>query len=209
MSKLNVFISSTCFDRSTSYSISDIREKLRVYLEACGCGFLVKLSEVVFSSFYVDPTMDSIENCLQNVKSSDVVVAIITDKYGPPLGKNFENKSATHLEIECARDNKIPVLFFVDKETNDDFSKYKKGKRGTPYFEKDDKKRRRQMATFLRDVKSLSDAQQDEYSNWTDIFVPNDDDELIKMVYKRLNELRQRYSKTLSIIRTSFITRFS
>ena len=98
-----VFVSSTCYD------LSQIRLDLKIFLEE-QLGFEALLSE--FNSFPLSPGLNSIENCLKNVKErADLFVLIIGGRYGHITDKG---KSVTNLEYLQARAKKIPIYVFID-----------------------------------------------------------------------------------------------
>lgn len=102
MSKLRIFLSSTCFD------LAAIREDLRSHLIAIGHEPL--LSE--YPSFPVNPEVDSIANCRKNVcEHTDLLVLVVGGKRGY-LDKRT-GKSVTNLEYEAAREMGLPVFVFV------------------------------------------------------------------------------------------------
>src|SRR5262245_55824996 len=110
-----VFCSSTCYD------LADLRAELGAYLQANG--FQIKFSEDPNSAFHVDPLDDSIQSCLNNVESSDVVICIIDRRYGGVLKHGpYAGKSATQAEVEHARGltPPKPIFFFIrDAAFND------------------------------------------------------------------------------------------
>lgn len=179
-SKLRVFISSTCYD------LLDLRAELRHYLE--DNGFSVSLSEDAYSPFLVDPTADSIASCLNNVESSDVVVCIIDSRYGTPVRtKDVYDKSATHAEVEKARERGRPIFFFMREQAwvdyqqlreNPDYrSKWVEKGRGN---EKNERQER--WVEFVNEVAKLPTSGQ--HSNWCDTFRSVAD--LKPLVLKRL-----------------------
>ena len=99
-----VFVSSTCFD------LVDMRAEVRDHLS--DAGFTVSMSDVP-ETFAVDGVSDSIAVCLANLRVSDVVVVILSQRYGPPLRPLGTDLSATHVEYDEAIKNQKPVLFFV------------------------------------------------------------------------------------------------
>lgn len=106
--QLSVFLSCTCYD------LGDLRAELAAFLR--GQDFDVRVSEDVSSSFRVDPTDNSIEICLANVRESDVVVCVIDRRYGGIINAgDYKGMSATEAEVRFARSLSPPkpVLFFV------------------------------------------------------------------------------------------------
>jgi hypothetical protein len=72
---IDVFISSTC------YYLGDLRAELRDFLHTHA--FLVRMSEDYESEFVVNPRLDSIGSCIENVEKADVVICILDRRYGP------------------------------------------------------------------------------------------------------------------------------
>jgi nucleoside 2-deoxyribosyltransferase len=99
---ITVFISSTCYD------LLDLRAELADFLESKG--FIVKVSDDPYR-FDVEPTKDSIQSCLRNVETADVVVCVLDRRYGPLLPPHNE-PSATHAEVNHARGFGKPVYSF-------------------------------------------------------------------------------------------------
>lgn len=107
--RASVFISSTCYD------LLDVRAELREHL--IDRGLDVRLSDHPDSAFRVDGRVDSIEACLQNVETSDVVVCVLDRRAGPPLKGSYGDHTATELEVRRALDRGKPVLLFVRDTT--------------------------------------------------------------------------------------------
>jgi hypothetical protein len=100
------FVSSTCFD------LLDLRRELYEYVREIG--LTPVMSDEATSDFEVDLRADSISSCLANVRAADVVVVVLSQRYGPRLGKyGFENVSATHLEYKTAVAAKKPICVFA------------------------------------------------------------------------------------------------
>ncbi|WP_177221964.1 DUF4062 domain-containing protein [Staphylococcus equorum] len=115
--KPTVFISSTCYD------LSDIRSQIRDTLEE-DIGLEVLLSE--YSSFPINPSVGTVDNCLQNVKErADIFVLIIGKRYGNTTDKG---RSITNLEYLSAKEINIPIYIFVDKDVIDNLYFWKKDK---------------------------------------------------------------------------------
>lgn len=100
-----VFISSTCYD------LVDLRAELKVVLEDAG---LKPVMSDETDHFEISGRADSIETCLANVRSSDVFVCVLSQRYGPSLkGSGYPDISATHLEYREAKDLSLPIYMFV------------------------------------------------------------------------------------------------
>lgn len=104
MSKLNVFISSTCYD------LSQIRSDLQEFI--IGLGHHPILSESC--DFPIDPHMSASENCINVVRNdADIFVLIIGNKYGSVLENG---KSITNTEFLTALGKQIPIYTFSLKQ---------------------------------------------------------------------------------------------
>lgn len=102
----SVFISSTCFD------LKQVRADLVQFVES-DLGYRFLASE--FSSFPVDPSLATVENCRRQVENeADLFVLIVGARYGTiAVGTN---KSVTNLEYVTARAKGIPVFAFIASE---------------------------------------------------------------------------------------------
>src|SRR5437879_24456 len=99
-----VFISSPVYD------LMDVRQEVKMHLQGSvkflsspKNGYDSVLSDSSEESFEISPKIDSIENCLENIRAAQHYILIISQRYGPTLGKSgFEDISATHLEYREA-----------------------------------------------------------------------------------------------------------
>lgn len=111
---MKVFVSSTVFD------LLDTRAELETLLRELGLSPL--LSDSATSDFVAQPDRNSIEACLVNVRSSDAVLVILSQRYGPSLAKaGFDDVSATHLEYHEAVKYDRPIYFYVRDRLESDF----------------------------------------------------------------------------------------
>ncbi len=103
MKKLNIFVSSTCYD------LSQIRTNMYDFIESNGHNPI--LSE--FFKFPVNPSKNTIDNCIDAVKqNADIFVLIVGNRYGGILESG---KSITNTEFLTAKNKGIPIYAFVDK----------------------------------------------------------------------------------------------
>ena len=106
MSKINIFISSTCKD------LHQDRLVLKNGIE--NLGHNVILSESF--TFPIEPTKNTIDNCIDIVRNeADILILLIKDNYGyivPETGR-----SVTHMELQTAQDKGIPIYTFTNSET--------------------------------------------------------------------------------------------
>jgi len=116
-----IFISSTCFD------LIDLRSELFTYLKEAG--LVPVMSDQLDSDFLTFHDQNSIETCLINLRTSDLVIIVLSQRYGPTLEKaGFEPVSATHLEyLEAVKENKRIIMFVRDR-LEADFNIYSKTK---------------------------------------------------------------------------------
>lgn len=104
MNKINIFVSSTCYD------LSQIRTDL--YESISNLGFTPVLSE--FSNFPINPSSNTVENCIEVVNSSaDIFVLILGNRYGYKLDSG---KSITNMEFMAAKTKNIPTYVFMSKQ---------------------------------------------------------------------------------------------
>jgi hypothetical protein len=110
---MRIFISSTCYD------LIDLRFELSEFL-----------SDDLDSDFRVKPGENSIQTCLENVRSCDAFIIILSSRYGPTLEKyGYADLSATHLEYLEAIKCGIPVRMYVRDRLEADYVIWKKNQR--------------------------------------------------------------------------------
>lgn len=106
MSKLNVFISSTC------KNLVEERFALKECIENLGHNAILSESP----AFPIDPSKNTIDNCIGIVRDeADVFVLILKDQYGhvvPHIGMGI-----TEMEFQTAVDKGIPIYTFTYSET--------------------------------------------------------------------------------------------
>ncbi|WP_286968216.1 DUF4062 domain-containing protein [Flavobacterium sp. UBA4854] len=103
MNKLNIFVSSSCYD------LSQLRTNIYDFITDSGHNPI--LSE--FNSFPVSPELNAVENCIKNVKeNADILVLIVGNRYGSVIENG---KSITNTEFLTAKQKGIPVFCFIDK----------------------------------------------------------------------------------------------
>lgn len=103
MNKLNIFISSTCYD------LSQVRADLCDFIT--GLGHNPIMSESI--DFPVNPHISTMENCVNAVRDeADILVLIIGNRYGSLLDSG---KSITNTEFLTAVRKGIPVYTFAYK----------------------------------------------------------------------------------------------
>jgi len=181
---LTVFISSTCYD------LLDLHAELVDFLEPKG--FIVKVSDDPYH-FNVEPTENSIETCLRNVDSSDVIICIIDGRYGPPLPPD-KQLSATHAEIRRAREIKRPVYIFGRDKALSEYDLLRQNPGASTFWvEQHEGEQRKKWVLFVDELRSLWYAQHQGHSNWIDQFTTSV--QLKKLVLKRLSELQRKMTQ--------------
>jgi hypothetical protein len=120
---MKVFVSSTCYD------LVDLRTEL--YEDIRDLGVECIFSDFIDSGFKVpkDAKTNSIEACLVNLRDVDIVIVILSQRYGPSLGPAFKNLSATHCEYEEARRLNKNMLFYVRDSLVGDWNSWKRNGR--------------------------------------------------------------------------------
>lgn len=104
MAKVNIFISSTCYD------LSQIRDDLKRCIMNLGHNPI--LSEL--KDFPIDPLLSNTENCISAInKEADIFVLVIGDRYGAVLESG---KSITNTEFNAAMNKGIPIYTFALKK---------------------------------------------------------------------------------------------
>ena len=133
--KLNVFISSTCYD------LGSIRAQLRKSLTDLG-------HEPVLSDYgnvLFDPRFHTHTSCVKEVENADVLVLIIGGRFGgtavPQALSELEPgplpaipMSITQAEAICAIKRDIPIYTFVDKDVWSDHATYEINKSNSAFL---------------------------------------------------------------------------
>lgn len=136
MSKLNVFVSSTCYD------LSLLRDQLRKFIE--GMGYNPIMSE--YGDILYNPRMHTHTSCIKEVENCDILLLIIGGRFGGKAVpdalnivnfealenestsvdalKDKEHLSITQLEVLTAIENSIPVYTFIAKNVSQDCETY-------------------------------------------------------------------------------------
>jgi len=99
------------FISSTFYDLKQIRSDLSHFIEN-DLGFQFLKSE--HSSFPVNPDIDTIQNCKEQVKNCDIMVLIIGGRYGSIPNDGI--KSVTNIEYLTAKLSHKPIYIFVAKD---------------------------------------------------------------------------------------------
>lgn len=99
----NIFISSTIKD------LKYLRESIRNTIESIGYNPIMS----DFGEIGYLPTHSAEESCYLAINDCQIVIVIVSKQYGS-IGKN--GLSITHNEYLKAKENRIPIIFLVDKE---------------------------------------------------------------------------------------------
>jgi uncharacterized protein DUF4062 len=117
-----VFVSSTCYD------LIDLRAELETFLK--DLGFLPIMSDRTSSEFEVPTDRNSIDACLVNVQKCETFICVLSQRYGPRLGKHgFLNISATHLEYQAARQAGRSIYLYARDRLCADYSVWRQNRK--------------------------------------------------------------------------------
>lgn len=121
-----IFISSTVFD------LIDVRAEIEDFIR--DIGFTPVMSDSKNDGFVISTDTHSIETCLTNVRNSDALILILSQRYGPSLETyGYDKVSATHLEYIEATKNNIPIFFFIRDRLESEYLGWKKNGRTDSY----------------------------------------------------------------------------
>jgi len=97
---------------STFFDLKQVRADLARFLEE-QLGYAPLISE--WSSFPIDPDVNTIENCRRRVElDADVLILLIGGRYGAV--DSSSSKSVTNIEYLAARAKGIPIYAFVERK---------------------------------------------------------------------------------------------
>lgn len=199
MSK-KIFVSSTCFD------LIDIRAELKQFL--FDLGFVPVLSDHLDSGFETGINESSIETCLTNLRASDIVIIILSQRYGSTLEKfGYGKISATHLEYNTAIEEQKKIFFFVrDMLVSEAILFEKNGKVAGHWIKEKDSS----LFSFYEEHKKLAEKNK---NNWISIFSNSLDikkklnielkTEISTIRFKRLSESNQMPFIAIKVVTTS------
>jgi len=158
-----IFVSSTCYD------LIDLRAELREHLLSMGLVPILSDAE----DFRVETSQNSIETCLVRLRESNIVLMILDSRYGPSLGPDFGNVSATHLEYIEARKLGKPIHVFVRDRVRGAMETWKKAADKTGDFLPVKSKDAANLFPWIVQHEKLAAAV--EHSNWTHTFASSVD----------------------------------
>ncbi|SHE96041.1 DUF4062 domain-containing protein [Chryseobacterium takakiae] len=175
MNNLNIFVSSTCYD------LSQLRANLYDFIHTSGHNPV--LSE--YDNFPISPELNSIENCIKNIKdNADILVLIVGSRYGSIIENG---KSITNTEFLTAKQKGIPIFCFIDKSTLNAMNFWKNNKDGNFSNIVDNK----QIFEFITDIR-------DNKKIWTFPFEQSQD--IIQTLKIQLSHLFKNSLKVKNII---------
>jgi hypothetical protein len=124
---MKVFVSSTCCD------LIDLRAELHDDLRDLGVE--ARFSDIKESDFELpnNAVTNSIETCLINLRACNVVVVVLSQRYGPPLPELFDRLSAAHLEYREARKHELPCHVYIRDRLVADWTAWKRNGRTDDY----------------------------------------------------------------------------
>lgn len=124
---MDVFFSSTCYD------LVDLRAETHEELRDLGVS--ARFSDIKESDFETpgDALTNSIEACLVNLRSCEVVILVLSQRYGPLLPKPFPTVSATHLEYNEAINQKKTIHFYIRDRLVADWAAWNRNGRSDNY----------------------------------------------------------------------------
>lgn len=144
------------------------------------------------SAFEVHGDRDSIATCLANARAADAVIIVLSQRYGRPIGGEYGDYSATHLEYREACAHGRRVFFYVRDRLDAEYDSWhkaraadKKDPAGAPRhvsfpWSKDDGPR---LCAFIEERRLLTQPDRD---NWRDVFGSSlDVKQLITRDFKR------------------------
>ncbi len=103
MERINIFVSSTCYD------LAQIRLDISTTISKLGYNPILSESK----NFPMNPALSTHENCIEVVeKFADIFVLIIGNRYGHILENG---KSITNVELKTAQHKGIPIYVFISK----------------------------------------------------------------------------------------------
>lgn len=175
----DIFVSSTCYD------LIDLRAAVAEALR--DMGLHPRLSDDYQSDFIAQPSKDSIETCLINVRDADTFLVILSQRYGRSLqDSGFDDVSATHLEYRTAREATKPILFYVRDQTMAEYDGWKANKDyNTRYVVNDkDKNNIKQNHRIFELIDEHKKLKRDGGTNWITPFTTSVD--LIRKIQKDL-----------------------
>jgi len=118
MNKLNIFVSSTCYD------LSQLRTNIYDFIAESGHNPILSES----NSFPVSPDLNAVENCIKNVKdNADILILIVGNRYGSIIETG---RSITNTEFLTAKQKGIPIFCFIEKNVLNALSFWKENKDG-------------------------------------------------------------------------------
>lgn len=155
------------FVSSTVYDLLDVRAEVDALLNEMHLAPV--MSDSGGSDFTIHTDLNSVECCLANLRSCNVVVVILCQRYGPRIpGMAGGSFSATHLEYREAKENGLPIYMYVRDRLEADRCARRRNSHTSyrPVWATGDGAE--QLLDFLEEHKSLT--QENGGTNWFSTF---------------------------------------
>jgi len=174
------------FVSSTVYDLMDARAELEAVLREMH--LTPVLSESSSADFRVVPDRNSIECCLANLRECEIVILLLSQRYGRPVGLSDEpSLSATHLEYREARRQNKTLYVYVRDRLEGDFTIHKANPEATLDFKWTEDDREGLFRLLAEHRKLLAES---ERSNWISVF--RNSVELKQLVRRDLHAVASR-----------------
>jgi hypothetical protein len=174
------------FVSSTVYDLLDARAEVEAVLREMH--LTPVLSESSSADFRVVPDRNSVECCLANLRTSNVVILLLSQRYGPPL-PFWEDPtlSATHVEYREARRCGMPIYVYVRDRLEGEFATHKRNPTASIEFRWSGKDATNLFALLKEHSSVVANG---SHSNWFSIF--RDSLELKQLVRRDLHAVASR-----------------
>jgi hypothetical protein len=174
------------FVSSTVYDLLDARAEVEALLREMH--LTPVLSESSSADFRVVPDRNSIECCLANLRDCEVVVVLLSQRYGRALKfPEDPSLSATHAEYQEARKHNKKIYVYVRDRLEGEFTVHKANPQATLAFKWTEDDREGLFRLLAEHRKLMADS---EHSNWISIF--RDSVELKQLVRRDLHAVASR-----------------
>lgn len=174
------------FVSSTVYDLVDARAEVEALLTEMH--LTPVLSDSSSADFRVVPDRNSIECCLANLRECEIVILLLSQRYGRSVGFSEDpSLSATHLEYKEARRQKKNIYVYVRDRLEGEFTIHKANPEATLEFKWTAEGREGLFRLLAEHRKLVADS---EHSNWISIF--RDSVELKQLVRKDLHAVASR-----------------
>ena len=174
------------FVSSTVYDLLDARAEVEALLR--DMHLTPVLSESSSADFRVVPDRNSIECCLANLRDCEVVLVLLSQRYGSALKfPEDPSLSAIHAEYREARRQNKKIYVYVRDRLEGEFTVHKANPQATLAFKWTEDDREGLFHLLAEHRKLVADS---EHSNWISIF--RDSVELKQLVRRDLHAVASR-----------------